>query len=53
MATGIRPALLDLKPWYREPDADRLGAASAKETAAITERALAKSLHRDAFDPAA
>lgn len=53
MATGIRPALLDLKPWYREPDADRLGAASAKETAAITERALAKSLHRDSFGPAA
>ncbi|WP_411575006.1 type IV secretory system conjugative DNA transfer family protein [Streptomyces fradiae] len=53
LATGIRPALLDLKPWYREPDADRLGAASAKETAAITERALAKSLRRDDFGPAA
>ncbi|MEV3853159.1 TraM recognition domain-containing protein [Streptomyces sp. NPDC050095] len=53
LATGIRPALLDLKPWYREPDADRLGAASAKETAAITERALAKTLHRDDFGPAA
>ncbi|MGW5200804.1 type IV secretory system conjugative DNA transfer family protein [Streptomyces spiralis] len=53
LATGIRPALLDLKPWYREPDADRLGAASAKETAAITERALAKNLHRDDFRPAA
>ncbi|MEV1026656.1 TraM recognition domain-containing protein [Streptomyces sp. NPDC050264] len=52
LATGIRPALLDLKPWYREPDADRLGAASAKETAAITERALAKSLGRDDFGPA-
>ncbi|MEU6416022.1 type IV secretory system conjugative DNA transfer family protein [Streptomyces spiralis] len=49
LATGIRPALLDLKPWYREPDADRLGAASARETAAITERALAKNLRRDDF----
>ncbi|WP_374119831.1 type IV secretory system conjugative DNA transfer family protein [Streptomyces sp. MBT42] len=53
LATGIRPALLGLKPWYREPDADRLGAASAKETAAITERALAKNLRRDDFGPAA
>ncbi|WP_353946499.1 TraM recognition domain-containing protein [Streptomyces sp. HUAS MG91] len=53
LATGIRPALLDLKPWYREPNADLLGAASAKETAAITERALAKSLRRDDLGPAA
>ncbi|WP_405523504.1 TraM recognition domain-containing protein [Streptomyces canus] len=53
LATGIRPALLDLKPWYREPDADRLGAASAQATAAITERALAKQPHRDDFGPAA
>ncbi|MCX5085656.1 type IV secretory system conjugative DNA transfer family protein [Streptomyces sp. NBC_00401] len=52
LATGIRPALLSLKPWYREPNADRLGAASAKETAAITERALAKPLHHDDFGPA-
>ncbi|MFD6995093.1 type IV secretory system conjugative DNA transfer family protein [Streptomyces mirabilis] len=53
LATGVRPALLDLKPWYREPDADRLGAASAKATAAITERALAKHLCRDNVGPAA
>ncbi|MEW2305388.1 TraM recognition domain-containing protein [Streptomyces sp. NPDC006655] len=53
LATGVRPALLHLKPWYREPDADRLGAASAQATAAITERALAKQLHRDDFGPAA
>ncbi|MEV4225533.1 TraM recognition domain-containing protein [Streptomyces bobili] len=53
LATGVRPALLDLKPWYREPDADRLGAASAQATAAITKRALAKQLHRDDFGPAA
>ncbi|WP_030611643.1 type IV secretory system conjugative DNA transfer family protein [Streptomyces sclerotialus] len=54
LATGIRPALLDLKPWYREPDADRLGAASKKATAAITERALAKDRpDRDLYGPAA
>lgn len=53
LATGVRPALLDLKPWYREPDADRLGAASARATAAITKRALAKQPHRDDFGPAA
>ncbi|MFI2369860.1 type IV secretory system conjugative DNA transfer family protein [Streptomyces sp. NPDC018833] len=53
LATGVRPALLNLKPWYREPDADRLGAASAQATAAITERALAKQPHRDNFGPAA
>ncbi|MGY0488309.1 type IV secretory system conjugative DNA transfer family protein [Streptomyces sp. WG-D5] len=53
LATGIRPALLDLKPWYREPDADRLSVASAEETTAITDRALAKSLRRSHFGPAA
>ncbi|MEU9987882.1 TraM recognition domain-containing protein [Streptomyces sp. NPDC048045] len=53
LATGVRPALLNLKPWYREPDADRLGAASARATAAITKRARAKHLRRDDFGPAA
>ncbi|MCM1967973.1 type IV secretory system conjugative DNA transfer family protein [Streptomyces sp. G1] len=53
LATGIRPALLDLKPWYREPNASRLGAASAQATAAITERALAKTHGRDSYGPAA
>ncbi|MGY5128454.1 type IV secretory system conjugative DNA transfer family protein [Streptomyces nigrescens] len=53
LATGIRPTLLDLKPWYKEPDADQLSAASAKATAAITDRALAKPLHQDDFGPAA
>jgi hypothetical protein len=53
LATGVRPALLDLKPWYREPDADRLSAASAKATADITERALAKTLGKSDFGPAA
>ncbi|MEV5468022.1 TraM recognition domain-containing protein [Streptomyces griseoincarnatus] len=49
LATGIRPALLNLKPWYKEPNAGPLGAASARATKAITERALSKSLGRDDF----
>ncbi|MEC4018276.1 type IV secretory system conjugative DNA transfer family protein [Streptomyces sp. H27-D2] len=53
LATGIRPALLDLKPWYKEPDADRLSAASAQATEAITVRALAKTLRQDGPGPAA
>jgi len=43
LATGIRPTLLDLKPWYLEPGADVVGAASVRQTTAITERALAKA----------
>nr|WP_182660407.1 TraM recognition domain-containing protein [Streptomyces calidiresistens] len=43
LATGVRPALLDLRPWYRQPDAARHSAASARATAEITERALRKS----------
>ncbi|WP_042459703.1 type IV secretory system conjugative DNA transfer family protein [Streptacidiphilus jiangxiensis] len=42
LATGIRAALLDLRPWYREPDAGPLAKASSEATAAITARALAK-----------
>ncbi|MFF3546850.1 type IV secretory system conjugative DNA transfer family protein [Streptomyces platensis] len=53
LATGIRPALLGLTPWYKHPGADRLSAASAKATAAITDRALAKHRRQDDFGPAA
>ncbi|MFJ3960814.1 type IV secretory system conjugative DNA transfer family protein [Streptomyces sp. NPDC090036] len=53
LATGIRPALLGLKPWYREPNADRLAAASAKATAAITERAVGKVVDQNEFGKAA
>ncbi|MFI1953167.1 type IV secretory system conjugative DNA transfer family protein [Streptomyces xinghaiensis] len=53
LATGIRPALLNLKPWYKEPNAGPLGAASACATKAITERALAKSWSRDGLGTAA
>ncbi|MDT3395331.1 TraM recognition domain-containing protein [Streptomyces sp. B1866] len=53
LATGIRPALLDLKPWYAEPGAGPLAEASAQATQAITARALAKSLGRDDAEVAA
>ncbi|MVO90309.1 TraM recognition domain-containing protein [Streptomyces sp. p1417] len=42
-ATGLRAAMLDLRPWYLEPGADTLTAASAHASADITERALAKT----------
>lgn len=41
-ATGVRPGLLDLKPWYLEPDSKPIADASGQATAAITARALAK-----------
>ncbi|MFE4664522.1 type IV secretory system conjugative DNA transfer family protein [Streptomyces sp. NPDC056716] len=41
-ATGMRAAMLDLRPWYTEPGADRLAAASALASKAITARAVAK-----------
>ncbi|MEU4569468.1 TraM recognition domain-containing protein [Micromonospora sp. NPDC023956] len=44
LATGIRPAVIRLRPWYREPDAARISAAARDEQAAITERAAAKAL---------
>ncbi|MFH8470890.1 type IV secretory system conjugative DNA transfer family protein [Streptomyces sp. NPDC017991] len=39
LATGIRPSLIRLRPWYKEPGADRISQAAKAETAAITERA--------------
>ncbi|MGW3937381.1 type IV secretory system conjugative DNA transfer family protein [Streptomyces sp. NBC_00024] len=41
-ATGMRAAMLDLRPWYLEPGADELAAASARASKAITARAIAK-----------
>ncbi|MGM9335991.1 TraM recognition domain-containing protein [Streptomyces murinus] len=41
-ATGMRAAMLDLRPWYREPGAAELSAASARASKAITTRAVAK-----------
>lgn len=43
LATGIRPAVIRLRPWYREPDAARISAAAKQEVAAITERAARKA----------
>ncbi|OII62128.1 hypothetical protein BJP40_03740 [Streptomyces sp. CC53] len=42
LATGMRVAMLDLRPWYAEPGADELSAASARASKAITARAIAK-----------
>ncbi|WP_442814639.1 type IV secretory system conjugative DNA transfer family protein [Streptomyces sp. NBC_01808] len=39
LATGVRPALIRLRPWYKEPNAGTISAAAKAETAAITERA--------------
>jgi len=39
LATGVRPALIRLRPWYKEPNAGPISAAAKAETAAITERA--------------
>ncbi|MFB6553807.1 type IV secretory system conjugative DNA transfer family protein [Streptomyces sp. NPDC056405] len=41
-ATGMRAAMLDLRPWYREPWATELSAASDRASQAITARAVAK-----------
>ncbi|MEU3855231.1 TraM recognition domain-containing protein [Streptomyces sp. NPDC029554] len=42
LATGVRPALIRLRPWYKEPGAAAISAAAAKETEAITLRAAQK-----------
>jgi hypothetical protein len=52
-ATGLRAAMLTLRPWYTEPGAEQLSAASAAESKAITTRALAKSLTQGDFGKAA
>jgi type IV secretory pathway TraG/TraD family ATPase VirD4 len=43
-ATGLRVGMLTLKPWYRDPASKAIGAASARQTQAITARAQAKTL---------
>ncbi|MGW5333108.1 type IV secretory system conjugative DNA transfer family protein [Streptomyces bauhiniae] len=42
LATGVRPALIKLRPWFKEPDAARISAAAKAEVEAITARAAAK-----------
>ncbi|MFG2294637.1 type IV secretory system conjugative DNA transfer family protein [Streptomyces sp. NPDC048603] len=41
-ATGLRAAMLDLRPWYLEPGAGELAAASKAASDGITARAIAK-----------
>ncbi|MFJ6752154.1 type IV secretory system conjugative DNA transfer family protein [Streptomyces sp. NPDC091266] len=53
-ATGMRAAMLDLRPWYLEPGADELSASSARASTAITDRANAKHApQQDDYDTAA
>ncbi|MBU7598878.1 TraM recognition domain-containing protein [Streptomyces sp. P38-E01] len=53
-ATGMRAAMLDLRPWYLDPNAEELSAASARASRAITERAIAKATPTQSdFGPAA
>nr|WP_223065039.1 type IV secretory system conjugative DNA transfer family protein [Streptomyces sp. IB201691-2A2] len=42
LATGVRPALIRLRPWYKEPGAAEISAATARESEAITRRAAQK-----------
>ncbi|MEV4388471.1 TraM recognition domain-containing protein [Micromonospora sp. NPDC049580] len=41
LATGVRPAVIRLRPWYKEPDAGPIAAAARVEAEAITTRARA------------
>ncbi|MFI6244397.1 TraM recognition domain-containing protein [Micromonospora sp. NPDC050795] len=41
LATGIRPALIQLRPWYKESNAAAISADAEAEVHAITERAAA------------
>jgi type IV secretory pathway TraG/TraD family ATPase VirD4 len=56
LATGVRPALISLRPWYTEPHAPRITAAIAQAEHAMQRAALASDCaqartalsHRDA-----
>ncbi|MEU2874214.1 TraM recognition domain-containing protein [Streptomyces olivoreticuli] len=43
LATGMRAAMLDLRPWYLEPGAGELATASKRASDSITQRAVAKA----------
>ncbi|MBX7265060.1 TraM recognition domain-containing protein [Micromonospora sp. Llam7] len=47
LATGVRPALIRLRPWYKEPDAGAISAAARAEVQAITDRAAARWSRRE------
>lgn len=54
LATGMRAAMLTLRPWYQEPDSEELSAASAHASRTITTRAIAKTAPRHSdYGPAA
>ncbi|MGW5102344.1 type IV secretory system conjugative DNA transfer family protein [Streptomyces sp. NPDC004100] len=42
LATGVKPALIRLRPWYKEPGAGEISAAARAETEAITARAVSR-----------
>jgi type IV secretory pathway TraG/TraD family ATPase VirD4 len=46
LATGVRPAMITLRPWYKEPNAGPIARAAKEEVAAITERAAASWARR-------
>ncbi|MEV7860762.1 TraM recognition domain-containing protein [Streptomyces hirsutus] len=50
LATGVKPALIRLRPWYKEPGAGAISAAAKAEAAAITERAAARLVGGVSFD---
>ncbi|MFI8305305.1 type IV secretory system conjugative DNA transfer family protein [Streptomyces sp. NPDC085927] len=50
LATGVKPALIRLRPWYKEPGAGAISAAAKAEAAAITERAAARFVGGVSFD---
>lgn len=49
LATGVRPAMIRLRPWYKEPDAGPISAAAKAEVDAITKRAAASWESRRAY----
>ncbi|MEV4637748.1 TraM recognition domain-containing protein [Actinoplanes sp. NPDC049548] len=48
LATGVRPALVRLRPWYKEADAGPISKAAKAEVEAITQRAAASWSRRSA-----
>ncbi|MFI6347459.1 type IV secretory system conjugative DNA transfer family protein [Streptomyces sp. NPDC050560] len=50
LATGVKPALIRLRPWYKEPGAAAISAAAKAETAAITKRAARRLTGGVSFD---
>jgi type IV secretory pathway TraG/TraD family ATPase VirD4 len=48
LATGVRPAMIKLRPWYKEPNAGPISRAAKQEVEAITQRAAASWAARPA-----